>query len=169
MKAETEDPKRIDFFSGRFLDANDLSKEQQYFDARMRRHTLYAHGYGVVSGLQVEIISTASGPKLNISPGFVCDPKGHEVLVSQPVQWPMPAEGDVAYLYILWAERGIDFIPAPGNLNEGNETVPSRFDEFAEFKYSVGRCPDGIALARLRKSRRIWKLDKRFHVRKVHV
>lgn len=169
MKEKIDNPKRINFFSGRLLDADDLFKEQEYFARKMRQHNLYAHGYGVVSGLQVELISTGSGPKVIISPGLALDPRGHEVLVKQAVQWPMPADGEVAFLCILWAERETDFIPAPGSLNEGEKTVASSIEEVAEFKYSDAPCIDGIALARLLKSRRIWKVDKRYHVRQVHV
>jgi hypothetical protein len=169
MKEKLDNPKRINFFSGRLLDADDLSKEQDYYISKMRRHNLYLHGYGTVSGLQVVIMSTDAGPTVTVSPGVALGPRGNEILVSQPVQWPLPVDGDVAYLCIRWAEREIEFIPAPGSGIEGDKTVASRIEEVAEFKYEAVPCKDGIALARLLKSRGIWKLDKRFHVRQVRV
>ena len=46
---------RVRYFSRQALTAEDMTADQEYFRAKLRRHNRYLHGWGVVCGMIVEI------------------------------------------------------------------------------------------------------------------
>jgi hypothetical protein len=74
---------------------------------------------------------------------------------------------------LYWAERETDFVP----VSEGD--MPSRVEEYAFLKFKIEysatkpkprkifESHDGVILARLKKIRNAWKVDKKFRVRQV--
>jgi hypothetical protein len=166
--------KRLNYFSGQLLTQADLQTEQSYFIERNRLHNIYLLGYGVVSGLDVSV-SKDSPDSVMVSPGFAIDSRGNEIILPAAVQAPLPEKVCGAYLILYWAERETDFVPMPKG------KVASRVEEYAILKIKIEdpatklkprkkiESHDGIVLARLKKTRDVWKLDKRFRVRRVNV
>lgn len=172
--------KRVNYFNGQLLTQADLEIEQTYFIERQRLHNRYIHGCGVVSGLAVSV-SKDSPCSLKISPGVALDAWGHEIILTADVRISCPEKGDVAHLFLFWAERETDFVPAPTSNGEGDEKVASRVEEYAILKYEIEdssakrkteekgeESHNGIVLARLKKVRGIWKVDKKFHVHRAN-
>lgn len=170
--------KRVNYFFGQLLTQADFQAEQSYFRKRLRLHNLYQVGYGVVSGLDVSI-SKGSSDAIMVSPGVAVDPLGNEIVLTVDAKVPFPAKGDVAQLVLYWAERETDFIPALNGNKAGNDTKASRVEEYAILKIEneepsvklktqkKRKSHTGITLARLTKRRGAWKVDKKFHVRRV--
>jgi hypothetical protein len=161
--------KRINYFNGRLLNAADLAAEQTYIDTRMKDHNRYIHGCGVVSGLAVSV-SKNSPNALTVSAGIAIDPLGHEFILTADVKVPFPEKWDVTHLVLCWAERETNFVPAPTGSGDENGKVALRIEEYAILKYEIEDSSAksvGIALARLKKIRSVWKVDKRFHICRV--
>ena len=170
--------KRVNYFLGQLLTQADFQAEQSYFRKKLRLHNLYQVGYGVVSGLEVSVSKGSSGT-IMVSPGVAVDPFGNEIILTADVEVPFPAKGDVAQLVLYWAERETDFIPSLNDNREGDVTKASRVEEVAILKYEIEKpsaklktqrkrkSHEGITLARLTKRRGAWKVDKKFHVRRV--
>jgi hypothetical protein len=60
-------------------------------------------------------------------------------------------------------------VPTPVN-SDGDPTVPSKTEEYAVLKYQPDHkdaARDGIVLARLKKVRGKWKVDKKFRRRRA--
>ena len=155
--------KRVNYFYGQLLSQADFFAEQAYTIKRSRLHNLHIHGYGVVSGLDV---SASKGPAnaLMVKPGLAIDPAGNEIILPAVVKVPFPRKGDLAHLVLYWAERETDFIPAP----EGS--AASRIEEYAILKFETGDSAaktNGVLLAQLKRLRGVWKVDKKFRVRRV--
>ena len=156
--------KRINYFSGRLLTAEDLNEEQTYHLNKRRLHNLALHGWGVVTGLDVSI-SSEKGGSILVGAGVAIDAQGNEIILSSDLDCAPPGKWETAYLVLSWAERGTDPVPVAGD-----QTMPSRVEEYAILKCEPdadGRQPSGVVLARLNKSRGKWQVDKRFRLRRA--
>ena len=97
--------KRLRFFVGRLLSAQDFQEEQDYLLHRLRRHNRIMHGSGVVTGLQVSL----SGTNLNVRPGIALDCEGHEIIVDAEQTIATPSdEGSPQFLVIHYQENNVD-------------------------------------------------------------
>jgi hypothetical protein len=75
----SNDPrKRLRYFNGQFLQAQDFIDEQDYHIDRQRRHNRLLHTYGVAEGLGV--IST--GSQITVTPGTAIDGEGRQILIT---------------------------------------------------------------------------------------
>jgi hypothetical protein len=83
-----EGPRRVNYFSGRLLTAEDFETEQSYWLGKHRSHGRHLHGSGVVCGLRV----TPSGPGVTVEPGLAIDGLGREIVVPEPRQMPDPRQ-----------------------------------------------------------------------------
>jgi len=72
-------PERLRYFARQLLTPDDLTQEQEYFRARMRRHNRFLHGWGVVCGCQVR--ATATPWTVSIDAGYVLGPRGDEIAI----------------------------------------------------------------------------------------
>ena len=94
------------------LTAADLAVEQEYHRGMRYLHNRL-HGYGTVSGLDVEV---ARG-RVVVSPGLAIDVCGREVVVAQPVALRLDphrgARGWVRDLTIEWHETADVPVPDP--------------------------------------------------------
>jgi hypothetical protein len=161
--------KRVNYFTGKLLTLDDFQTEQQYFKDRMDLHNRYLHGNGIVSGLEASL-STKSPCTLRISPGYAIDAYGNDVIAPADLQGPLPADGNSAYLVLCWAEREVDLIPFLNSGGEGEQLVASHLEEYAVLKYEFDKrkaSQTGVILARLKKVRGKWKIDKQFHPHRI--
>jgi hypothetical protein len=140
---------------------------------KRRLHNRYLHGYGVVTGLEVSISDDHPGT-LEVKTGFAIDAQGNEVILPETQYVPFPSSGKKACLLITYAERDTDFVPA--QTSEGEGMLATRVEEYAVLKLEPMRAGEegvcdgeGIVLARLKKRGGVWRVDKRFEVRRVIV
>ncbi|MGW0584961.1 hypothetical protein ACWD25_55860, partial [Streptomyces sp. NPDC002920] len=82
--------RRLTYFHGQLLSAQDLRQEQEQFLARLRLHNLALHGYGVAYGLWTRPVPAPAGdcpgpgraaPWLEVTDGVAVDRNGDEVIV----------------------------------------------------------------------------------------
>jgi len=161
--------KRHNYAYGMVLGVEDFQQEFAYLQNRMKFLCRMLIGRGTVSGLQVS--SDEQGESILVNAGVAIDSQGNEICLSADVCCPLPSEGDTAYLTLYWAERETDFVPLPGS-QEDPHTVASSVEEYAILKYEVDskeRDDSGIVLARLKKRRGQWKIDKKFRRRRAQV
>jgi hypothetical protein len=153
--------KRVRFFSGQLLSAADLQVEQDYVRDRLRRRNRWLHGWGVVGGLTVSV----GREEIVVAPGLALDGLGNEIEVCEPARRALPTSSRPCYLTVALAEHDTDPV--------GDPPVYTRVEEGWVLAYEdrePPRTPPGparIALARLLRSRRGWRLDPRYRVRRA--
>ena len=151
--------KRLKYFEGQLLSANDFRDEQQYLIGRRHRHNLALHGWGVVSGMAVTVADDGSSASLVVGPGLAVDRYGRDVELDTRVLLPIGNPGCPQYVIVEYAERETDPVPAPTN---GTGTVASRIEEGASIRLSHDALTDGVALARFVPDSTGWKIDRAF-------
>jgi hypothetical protein len=145
--------KRVRFFSGQILSAQDFQVEQQYQLEKRRLLNRYLHGSGIVAGLHV----TLESDTVIVSPGFALDPLGNEIVIDRPMSVDTkPCANDVCYLFLRYTESGTDPVPA-GN----DRTEFSRMTESFLLTVQDGGAapPDAVCLGRLLRQGNCWIVD----------
>ena len=66
---------RVRYFPGQLLTPDDLTADQDHVRAKLRRHNLLLHGWGVVCGAGVRAAPRTTGPSSS-SPGTSSAPRG---------------------------------------------------------------------------------------------
>lgn len=162
--------KRVNFFHGRLLSADDLQAEQNYFLARGRSHNRHAHGWGVLHGLNARVI----GDTVEVSPGVAIDCAGNEIHVRSCVSLAMPADARRLVVLIRYVERGVDPVPVLGSYPGAEDAVQfALIEETCEVELSATAPTDPhpsqkpgspgcgeshpLAIALLRRSRSGWR------------
>lgn len=157
--------RRVNYFEGRLLTADDLGADQQYARERAWLHNRMLHGSGVVSGLDV----TVEGEDIVVSPGMAIDPDGREIVLGEQARIDgsgvvVESHGRV-HLGVTWSEEPDDEVIGP----EG--PVPGHFVErprLVLFESGLGGHDiDGVLLARVHRSGKLLVADGsvRRHVR----
>ena len=100
---------RARFFAGRLITAEDLAQDQLYFREKLRRHNRLFHGWGIVSGLEIE---PATGCEVTISSGYALDAFGDEIVVPGSVRLDVcksgaVVEGQTGYLAARYVEHDV--------------------------------------------------------------
>lgn len=167
-----ESIKRVRFFEGQVITAEDLAAEQEYFLKKLRRHNRNLHGAGVVAGLEV----TIQGDLIVVSPGYALDCVGDELLVESPVELHWPVDQKSCYLILRYVERTRDRVPV--SFGEQEKFEDSRIEEGFELIFTTeetwqeqkeeGNCwtpqgkRHGLPLAKLIFKKDHWKVDDSF-------
>jgi hypothetical protein len=77
---------RVNYFPRQLLTADDMTADQAYFLAKLRRHNRFLHGWGVVCGMEVSVAATANNPwQVQIGAGYALGPYGDEIYIPSPV------------------------------------------------------------------------------------
>ena len=167
--------KRNKYFTGKLMSAEDFQEEQDYFIEKHKLHNRLLHGYGVVTGLEVSISDDPPG-RVRVEPGYAIDRQGNDVVLTEAQLALFPERGKKACVVIEYAEQDADFVPGMGSTEEGDGLVATRVEESAALKMEVVQggeeeaCSEtGIELARLKKRGGVWRVDKRFVVRRLTV
>ena len=74
------------YYARQLVTPDDMTLEQDYFRAKLRRHNRYLHGWGVVCGANVVNASVAgklSADKLIVKAGYVLGPYGDEICIEK--------------------------------------------------------------------------------------
>lgn len=176
-KAGDERPfRRVHYFDGRFVSAEDFQAEQQYFNDKLKQHNRCVHGYGVVSGLKVSVVANI----MRVCPGVALDCAGNEIVVCKPVEMGIPEQAGDVYVNLYYRRCRTDVeatSPEPCGTEEGGPPR-SRVRESPEIIYELDCCccrherdsiaeasceqPQGLSISRLRRRRNRWKVDRRF-------
>jgi hypothetical protein len=145
-------PKRVRYFSGQILSADDFNAEQEYFREKRKTFNRLLLGYGVVSGLE----TTVGGRTVTVSPGLALDPRGNEITVDCSTVLKLPARTKPLFLSIEYLERETDPMPA------GDGMRASRIEE--SFQLTFGSVPPAgaVPLAKLTRRSGRWQLSRGF-------
>ena len=169
---------RPNYFHGRLLGVDDFVAEQEYHRKQQRLHNLHCHGAGVVHGLQVTVANDKTGWTVIIQAGVAIDPAGNEVHLCAPTKFPLFDSATEIQVGIRWVERLSGSIPVAGSDPGVLATMPANVEEGCEVilnpeatrRSSLVRCSPGedsvqvLLLARIVRSGRVWRLDRRFKV-----
>lgn len=146
--------RKINYFTGFFLRAEDLQAAEAYRDRTRWLHNLMFHGPGVVRGFRDELAVTVNdrGNEITVGTGLAIDPLGREVVLNRVSTHAVRrAEHDLpATLYVAlgYETQKVDYRENLGNRDySGNAFI----EEFG--KVAVGTAPpgkDGLELARVR-------------------
>jgi hypothetical protein len=133
-------PTRVHYFAGQYLDAADLTEEQDYHRGKHQRLSRLAVGSGVLCGLEVS--ATGDG-QVVVEPGIAIDPLGREIVLTaahvladpfrptgddgQPSG--SPVRGGPVTLYARYAERGIVAEPVVVGGSRDQDAPPDRIVE----------------------------------------
>lgn len=100
MLPEREVPalERLRFFDGLLLTAQDLESEERYHRELRWLHNRALHGWGVVSGLEVE--GEEDARSVSLRPGTAQDCAGRELILPEPVSGAVPPLSGPAELYL---------------------------------------------------------------------
>ena len=166
--------RRVNYFAGQLLNAQDFADEQEYFRARLRRGNRLLHGGGIASGLSVSVAagSGGQGQSVVVEPGFALDPRGEEIEVCRPTAESLPAKGDRLLVQLLFAERLELPVPGPGSANAETSDGTKHFSRVEE-TFILVLAPavqaDAVPIARVTFSRGRWRLDTRFRPPRARV
>jgi hypothetical protein len=164
--------KRVNFFSGQLLTAEDFQTEQNYHREKNRRHNRLLHGYGVVSGLAVSLNEENGEWNVIVKPGYALDPAGNEIELCAGVTLRLPDMASIVLVQLRYAEWFTDDIPVvgggcqPSRVEEGSEVLLAEQSPSESAKTPGDSEPD-VVLARLVRTRRGWRIDRRFKVRRA--
>lgn len=143
-------PRRVNFFDGLLLTAADLAAEQDYHRGMRYLHNRL-HGYGTVSGLDVDV----TRGRVSVSPGMGIDALGREIVVAEPLTLRLEPHRNarrwVRDVVIVWRE--VPEGPAPDP--EGAVDFTRWVEQPELVLVARGReVPEGLVLARLTRSHR---------------
>lgn len=121
--------KRMHFFNGEFLNADDLNAEQEYHLTLRRRHNQELHTPGIVTGLDVAV----SGGKATVASGMAIDRNGREIVLENPEEVVVTAG---VTLSIKYKEEETDEVTEAGvtgkkRVRESHEWVTTTGDQEA--------------------------------------
>lgn len=164
--------KRVRYFDGQMITAEDLAAEQDYLLKKLRRHNRFLHGSGVAGGLDVELKEDL----IIVRPGYAVDCVGDEIYVEEQVELRLPVDLEATYLALRYVERARDRVAVPfdgqekfenSRIEEGFELIYLNEDEWAEHLEEKGCWTPrgkrhGIPLAHLLYERSSWRLDSTF-------
>jgi hypothetical protein len=173
--------KRPNYFSGQMLSADDFTAEQEYHRGKQRLHNLHCHGFGVVQGLKVSTVKENAGWTVVIEPGFAIDPAGNEIQLCTTMRFRLPASQTAIQVGIRFSERLCDSVPSvsdatslgpqPSRVEEGCEVLldPVPIPRGSRAKAGgLGTSLDVLPLARLVRTGRAWRVDRKFKAPRAH-
>jgi len=151
--------KRNRYFFGRILTSKDFEDEQQYHLDQRCRHNQHLHGYGIVTGLDVNISQCESSPTVVISPGYALDAYGREILLTEDVALPIGCRQSPLYVMVTHKEIETDWVPSTA----ADEKIPSRIEDYVLAELIAD--PDdneAVTIARVLSDSSVWSVDQTF-------
>ncbi|GAA2745286.1 hypothetical protein GCM10009868_26160 [Terrabacter aerolatus] len=158
--------RRVNYFEGRLLSADDFRDEQQAGRERSWLHNRMLHGSGVVEGLDVSV----DGDVVVVSPGMAIDAVGREIVLTERAgvdgSAVTPDSHGRVHLAVAWDEVPDDEVVGPDGPVPGHYVERPRL---ALFESGAGG-PDsaGVVLARVHRAGAVLVADGsvRRHVRR---
>jgi hypothetical protein len=149
------------FFAGKMLTADDLNQEQSYFRELRWLHNRFLHGWGVVDGLGVSVNGTGTGASVVVEPGHALDPFGKDLIVNVPISLPVCDASSPSYVVLEYFERPTNVVPAPGRGMQASSMAEGVAASLC------AKSSDGLALGRLLRKGKGWKIDSTFKPRRI--
>ncbi len=103
------DEKRMKYFNGQFLKADDFNEEQTYHITRLERHNRLLHSPGIADGLEVRAEANAS--QVTVTQGTAIDGNGKPIVLASDRVVPINAanlRGQTVLIAISYAEQNDD-------------------------------------------------------------
>jgi len=150
-------PKRVRYFSGQLLSADDFNAEQDYFRGKQKTLNRLLLGYGVVSGLE----TTIGRGTVTVSPGLALDPRGNEITVDCSVAVKLPGGTKPVFLSLEYLERETDPVAA------GDGMQASRIEEGFRLTFGSVPPPGAVPLAKLTRRSGRWQFSRGFRVPRI--
>ncbi|MEN3330021.1 MAG: hypothetical protein V7638_4828 [Acidobacteriota bacterium] len=152
------------YYARQLVTPDDLTLEQDYFRARLRRHNRYLHGWGVVCG--AEVVESTKPWKVIVKTGYVLGPYGDEIFIETDQcidvrkrcvtpdtpddeecleAYPAPAQDDTddQWLAIRYVEKKTRLVKVPlgGCGCEDSSCEPTRFQDYYQICV-IDHCPE---------------------------
>jgi len=144
--------KRLNYFTGQFLQEQDFKDEQAYHMDRQRHHARYFHSPGIVEGLTVGLSQDRTS--VQVQPGTAIDDLGRLIIVKEEASVPLLGQ-DVAqhYIELFYDEKQQD-------LASVGKKEFTRWEEKASLSVGSGSAGShAVWLARLTMEGQVVELD----------
>jgi len=159
---ESKALQRLRFFTGQALTIEGLKLEQDYFREKLKRHNRTLHGFGIVSGLGVNVKRGA----IIVAPGLALDCEGNELVVSSAQSLPVATieSSSSAFVSLHYVEEETDLASAATitesvaleiaheNYNRGHRHLRARW-------LACGQAHP-LTIAKLRRSSQGWRVER---------
>jgi len=151
--------KRVRYFFGQLLSAQDFETEQQYHLQGRYRHNKMLHGPGIVTGLEIEVSSGDSTPSVIVRPGYAIDPEGRELILGSCVKLEIREKAASCYVMIEHTEKQTDWLPT----KESNKPVASRIEDGVQVRLAADdeKCVS-LVIGKIVHGPSGWELDRTF-------
>ena len=164
--------RRVNYFEGRLLSADDFRAEQEYHRRKSRLHNLRLHGSGVASGLTVSLSGGTSRPAITVKPGVGIDPIGNELELDAERAVAIGVKARAFLVVLRYVERPVEPIPSLGTDGNADATGYARIEEDCELVLVPDDPPRrredaGLALARYVRAGSTWQRDRAFKAGRV--
>jgi len=100
--------KRMNYFKGEFLQAQDFKDEQQYHVDMLRRHNKNLHTWGIADGLDITFI--VGEKKITVTKGMAIDAKGKQIVLLEDKEIDLSASTETT-LYVTVSYKEIPTDP----------------------------------------------------------
>jgi hypothetical protein len=140
--------KRIKPIDGLSVTAEVWDEAHEYHRLRQRYHTLLAHGYGIVAGMEV-VASDPADSQVYIMPGMAISPTGDEIALTQAISYDLGKAQDTLHILLSFGESAP--APDPGGNDGARLYIHSGFEVEARPTPPAG---PHIELARIKRLKR---------------
>jgi hypothetical protein len=164
--------RRVNYFEGRLLSADDFRAEQAYHREKARLHNRRLHGCGVVSGLTVSLAGGASRPAITVKPGVGIDAAGNELELDAERSLAIGVKARAFLVVLRYVERPVEPLPSVATGDDADATGFARIEEDCEAVLVPDDPPRrrdeaGLPLARYVRAGSAWQRDRAFRVGRV--
>ena len=152
--------KRVNYFAGQILGAQDFRDEQAYFIEKRRLLNRALFGRGIAAGLSVSVPAGSSAATVIVEPGLAIDDGGREIDLRAAVSLDIPsAAGSHQYIIVEYTERRTNAVALP---TATSEKVASRIEEGVVVRFSDDDDAAGVSVGRIARSGSGWRVDHAF-------
>ncbi len=164
--------RRVNYFQGRLLSADDFSAEQEYHREKSRLHNRRLHGSGVASGLTVSLSGGTSRAAITVKSGVGIDATGNELELDAECSVPIGVKARAFRVVLRYVERPVEPIPSFDTGNDADATGYARIEEDCDLVLVPDDPPRRrddaeLSLARYVRSGSTWQRDRGFKVARV--
>jgi len=164
--------RRVNYFTGRLLSAEDFGAEQAYHREKSRLHNRRLHGSGVASGLTVSLTGGTSRPAITVKPGVGIDPTGNELELDAERSVCVGIKARAFLVVLRYVERPVDPVPSFGTGGDADATGYALIEEDCELVLVPDDPPRrrgdaGLSLARYVRAGSGWQRDRAFKAGRV--